>query len=123
MKTPRTIIRALTLREEILKPWATLILHGIKKIETRTWTTKYRGDILITSSKSSKSKYAGKAICIAELYDIKPMTKEHELWAQCEVYPRAQSWFLRNIIPIDPFDIKGGLGLFNVDVTNKIKFI
>lgn len=34
----------------ILQPWASLIVHGHKKIETRSWNTKYRGEILIHAS-------------------------------------------------------------------------
>lgn len=31
----------------IKQPWASLIAHGVKDIENRTWKTKYRGKILI----------------------------------------------------------------------------
>lgn len=31
----------------IKQPWASLIAHGIKDIENRTWKTNYRGRILI----------------------------------------------------------------------------
>lgn len=34
----------------IKQPWASLIAHGIKDIENRTWATKYRGRIYIHSS-------------------------------------------------------------------------
>jgi hypothetical protein len=34
----------------LLQPWATLVVTGIKKIETRSWNTKYRGDLLIHAS-------------------------------------------------------------------------
>jgi len=34
----------------ILQPWASLIVLGHKKIETRSWNTKYRGEILIHAS-------------------------------------------------------------------------
>lgn len=42
--------------------YATLVENGIKTLETRTWATKYRGDLLITCSASSKSENAGKAV-------------------------------------------------------------
>lgn len=29
------------------QPWATFLVHGLKKIETRSWSTKYRGPLLI----------------------------------------------------------------------------
>lgn len=35
----------------ILQPWASLVLMGAKKIETRSWNTKYRGPLLIHASK------------------------------------------------------------------------
>lgn len=34
----------------LLQPWASLVVMGVKKIETRGWSTKYRGDILIHAS-------------------------------------------------------------------------
>lgn len=34
----------------IQQPWASLIVQGHKRIETRSWNTKYRGDILIHAS-------------------------------------------------------------------------
>lgn len=36
-------MRALTLRQ----PWASLVALGVKRIETRSWSTKYRGRIAI----------------------------------------------------------------------------
>lgn len=34
----------------IKQPWASLIAHGIKPIENRTWPTKFRGRIFIHAS-------------------------------------------------------------------------
>ena len=34
----------------LLQPWATLVVLGIKTIETRSWRTSYRGRILIHAS-------------------------------------------------------------------------
>ena len=36
----------------IKQPWASLIAHGIKNIENRTWKTKFRGRIFIHASSS-----------------------------------------------------------------------
>ncbi|RCJ20111.1 hypothetical protein A6S26_05165 [Nostoc sp. ATCC 43529] len=33
------------------QPWASLIPFGLKKYETRSWATNYRGDLLICSAK------------------------------------------------------------------------
>lgn len=38
----------------ILQPWASLVALGHKKIETRSWNTKYRGELLIHASLGSK---------------------------------------------------------------------
>lgn len=40
-------IKAITLWE----PWATLMAHGLKQIETRAWPTKYRGPLAIHAAK------------------------------------------------------------------------
>lgn len=34
----------------ILQPWATLVVIGAKRIETRSWNTKHRGPLLIHAS-------------------------------------------------------------------------
>lgn len=44
------IYKALT----ILEPWASLIACGAKKVETRSWPTKYRGTIAIHAGLSQK---------------------------------------------------------------------
>lgn len=42
----------------IKQPWASLIAHGIKDIENRTWKTKFRGRIYIhASAKSAGSSF------------------------------------------------------------------
>ena len=126
-------MKALSLKQ----PWANLIIYRRKIIETRKWNTNYRGDLLICSSKSFDydsieplnnymHKYnvafplfmvpSAKAIGIVEIYDCKPMILEDEFQACCGVYPKAHSFFLRNIRPIKPFTVKGQLNIFNVDV-------
>lgn len=34
----------------VKQPWASLIVHGIKDIENRTWKTNFRGRVLVHSS-------------------------------------------------------------------------
>jgi len=36
----------------IKQPWANLIISGIKPVENRTWSTPYRGPLLIHASKA-----------------------------------------------------------------------
>lgn len=129
----------------VKQPWAELIARGEKSIETRTWQTNYRGDLLICASARPvdwlkmqpktihpekgvwcDARHPGdidfeyffhfsKALCVAELYAIEPMTEMHEVDAMCEPYEGAYAWHLRNIRRIDPFYVKGQLNLFNVD--------
>lgn len=35
----------------LLQPWATLVVIGAKRFETRSWSTQYRGPLLIHASK------------------------------------------------------------------------
>lgn len=111
------IYRALSVKE----PWASLIREGKKTIETRTWNTKYRGDVLIVASKRPKSFYAGNALAIAELIDCRPMTDVDVSRACCLVYDRAWSWVLQNVRPIKPFSVKGQLGLYTVQADLEIE--
>lgn len=40
----------------LLQPWASLVVMGLKKIETRSWRTAYRGPLLIHASLGRKGK-------------------------------------------------------------------
>lgn len=40
----------------LLQPWASLVVLGYKKIETRSWNTKFRGEILIHASKKCNNE-------------------------------------------------------------------
>jgi activating signal cointegrator 1 len=44
-----TIIKAISLHQ----PWASLIPMGLKKSETRSWSTSYRGQLLICAAKKT----------------------------------------------------------------------
>ena len=100
----------------IKQPWANLIASGKKTIETREWATPYRGQILLVSSKVPKIEPAGCAVAVADLVDCRVMTKADEVAAQCSIYPNAFAWVLQNIRAIEPFPVKGQLGLYEVDV-------
>lgn len=45
------IVKALSIHQ----PWASLIAMGLKHFETRSWTTNYRGPLLICASKHKLS--------------------------------------------------------------------
>ena len=82
-------MKVLTIQE----PYATFIMQGLKKIETRSWKTNYRGEIYIHAGKSKQflktidneqilslvkqnNMNYGKIICKAELVDCIYMTAE-----------------------------------------------
>ena len=39
----------------LLQPWASLVVMGHKQIETRSWNTSYRGELLIHAGKSKRA--------------------------------------------------------------------
>ena len=41
----------------LIQPWATLIACGLKRYETRSWATRYRGPLLIHASKKIDNGY------------------------------------------------------------------
>jgi hypothetical protein len=47
-----TDLRVLTVKQ----PWASLIASGVKRIENRTWTTRYRGPVAIHASLGREPK-------------------------------------------------------------------
>ncbi|MCK9568878.1 ASCH domain-containing protein [Candidatus Pacearchaeota archaeon] len=100
----------------IQQPWANMIASGQKTIETRTWATSYRGDLLICSSKTPRIYPAGAALAIAELVDCRPMTFEDRIAACCRYHDGLFAWVLANIRKIGAFPVKGKLRLFEVEL-------
>jgi hypothetical protein len=100
----------------VKQPWANAIAAGEKSIETRTWSTDYRGELLIVSSKLPNIEPAGCAVAIATLIDCRPMSVLDEPAAQCRRYPGAVAWVLQNIRRLHPFPVRGQTGLYDVDI-------
>ena len=114
--------KALSVRQ----PWASMIaglVPGFEKaIETRTWPTTYRGDLVIVSSLKPDHPslhwpkgeyYYGKALCICELVTCRPMTAHDCEQARCDLYDGAYAWVLANIRRIEPpIAVKGRLGIY-----------
>ena len=100
----------------VKQPWANLIALGQKSIETRTWATDYRGELLIVSSKHPKIEPAGFAIAVAQLVDCRFMTLSDERIAMCEIYENAVAWVLTDIRAIEPVAVKGQLGIYDCDI-------
>jgi len=100
----------------VKQPWANLIASGRKTIETRTWATDYRGELLIVSSKMPPIAPAGAAVALVELVDCRPMLPSDEPAACCDIYPNAFAWVLRNIRPVRPAPVRGSLGIYEMDI-------
>lgn len=96
-----------------------------KTIENRTWTTNYRGDLLICSTaKMYKGTIPSHALCVVTLKDVVPMKHEHLKAAQMyeeEYNPDSYAWILENVRIIKPFSVKGKLSLWECD--HEIEFI
>ena len=44
----------------LLQPWASLVVLGLKTIETRSWTTAYRGTLMIHASRGKSGAAVAK---------------------------------------------------------------
>jgi len=106
------IYRALSLKQ----PWANLIRDGRKTIETRTWATSYRGELLLCASKMPRIEPFGCAICLVELIDCRPMRRKDWRAACIEPYEPAFGWHLANIRPVPPVPVCGSLQIFSVEL-------
>lgn len=114
-------------------PWAHLIAEGIKTVETRSWSTKYRGPLLICAWKAVAPGSAifvkdgrvervtpyseqelGHAICTVELVGCTTMAEEHEAAVLVRCRPGLYAWRLENVRKLEPFPVVGKQGFFEV---------
>jgi len=106
------IYRALSLKQ----PWANLIRDGRKTIETRKWSTPYRGELLLCASKKPAIEPFGCAVCLVELVYCRPMADEDWAAACIDPYAPAFGWHLENIRPVANVPVRGTLGIFSLDL-------
>jgi hypothetical protein len=134
----------------LLQPWATLVVISAKKIETRKWQTKHRGELLIHASGGK----AGELLCQEEpftryidsfkelpfgaiigkvtLEDIKPIsqiaipestlnTLTLEERAFGDYSPGRFAWLLSDPVRFTkPLPVKGSLSLWEFDLPTSI---
>jgi hypothetical protein len=50
----------------VCQPWATLIVHGLKRLETRSWATGHRGPLAVHAGKSFPP--SARMLCLQEPY-------------------------------------------------------
>jgi hypothetical protein len=131
----------------IRAPWWSWILEGGKDIENRSWSTDFRGTILVHASLFSNRTVIEENAKLAKAIS-KTVRKKHRLKlpqpfdfdavrpllghvvgsvdiVDC-VTKSKSAWYggefgfvLRNPVLLKPFLVKGALGLFNVDVREK----
>lgn len=133
-------MKVLSLQE----PYATFVAKGYKKIETRSWKTNYRGDILIHASRGDAFCNAikdekildlmektelqfGKIICKARIVDcvkmdedlIKRVRENDEIEYLLGIYEVGRyAWFLEDVEVLEsPIEARGRLNLweYNID--------
>ena len=126
------------------QPCASLMAAGIKTIETRSWSTSYRGPLLICAAKHTEwdtflyrhvktspeivaflKSHAGGypegvALAVVDLYDVNrteatfPTTLERALG---KYTPQRFAWLTRNCRPLaKPIPVRGRQRLFNVQI-------
>lgn len=126
----------------IKEPFASLIAHNIKKIETRSWKTNYRGEIYIHASltKSDLNNRdellklveklelkPGYILCKATLIDCVYMDddfidkiKNNHIEYICGYYEIGRyAWILDDVELIEPIAAKGRLGIWNYENNSK----
>lgn len=96
-----------------IRPDAALdIMLGQKVEEYRTWSTPYRGDLLIcNTAKKIHGTVPGYALCVAKIYDIIEREDADGIYYAWKIAPftKGGSYW------IEPIKVKGQLKLFNVD--------
>ncbi len=126
----------------LTEPFATLIMDGTKKIETRCWKTNYRGELYIHASMTKVRKNDledkelmklvdldklnfGKIVCKCKLVDCVYMTEQYAADMKknnyqeyvCGDYSEGRyAWVLEDIVELkEKIPVKGHLGLWNYD--------
>lgn len=110
----------------VCQPWAWALIHGPKRIENRSWPTRYRGPLLIHAGKTRnrlgdeedslpdlppyRLLEFGALIGVVELVDCVPV----ELVVGEPFAEGPWCWLLRNPRAIDPMPMLGKLGLWVV---------
>lgn len=111
------LYHALSLKQ----PWANLIRDGRKTIETRTWSTPFRGDLLLCASKQPPIAPWGCAICLVEVIDCRPMRRQDWAAACIAPYAPAYGWHLANVRPVPPIPVRGTLKIFTVELPDLLQ--
>jgi len=127
----------------LLQPWASLVIMGAKKIETRSWQTSYRGELLIHASMGRKGAILSSdppfnryiddfdrlpfgaligSIFLEQIVPVETLQLPATALAHLTLEEKAfgdytkgrYAWLLQNPVPLTrPIAIRGSLGLWN----------
>lgn len=122
-------MKALSIRQ----PWAWLHANGYKPVENRTWSTNYRGPVLIHAAKTKPTALEWlEAMRIAQLAGVRfPSFEEMDkggivgvmdITGMCESHPSPfflgpVGWLIANARPLPFLPMKGRLSLFETKLT------
>lgn len=106
----------------IKQPFASLIAQGLKKVEVRSWSTEYRGPLLICAGLRPHEVRpvpvaglpVGCSLCVVNLVDVTEFKKEQEALAYVNWKPGAFAWHFSGVQPVSQSPVKGQLGLFQI---------
>ena len=70
----------------LTQPWATLVAIGAKRIETRSWQTKYRGPLAIHAAKGWPVR--NEMLCRAEPFRSAFLSRGEVAYAQGATFPK-----------------------------------
>lgn len=128
----------------LCQPYAALVALGAKEIETRSWSTAYRGPLVIHAAKGEPWKLTPEQqramLLVREQYPQADFNVRGCLIATCTLYgcvkigehgalesslfiremdwgdytPGRYAWLLKNVRAIAPIPCRGALGLFEV---------
>ena len=104
------------------QPWADKIANRQKKFEVRNYSTSYRGELIITSTKSDEYPRSGVTICRVNLIDCKKfrdLTEEEKYQTaipkdKWNNYNGSYAWELENPTPINQIPVKGQQRIWNL---------
>ena len=121
-------MKALSIRQ----PWAQESADGFKTLEFRSWSTTYRGPLLICASAYNSGLWvniapegadneemcplpAGCMLCVVNLVDIRPVTHQEAEEHDMDYDPNTLAWVLEGGYTVVPAPVKGQIKLFDVD--------
>ena len=116
-------MRVLTIRE----PWASLIGQGLKKIETRSWPTSYRGTLYIHAGKNIIPKkderrnkgleyLKGGSLHYGEIFIRCQLTDCIPINYFCGNYKIGRyAWIIEDVSYISPIPATGHLSIWKYD--------